>query len=244
MDFYKVAFLLGAFICTGLRADQPHNAVASLCEISKVDIVMLVDGSESISNREFCTMKAFISQVVQNLPIGPNQVQIGLTQFSTYSKTELDLNSHNNNQTLLQAIDAIQHMKGLTNTGRGLDHVLKHNFQPGAGMRPDSKKKVVLITDGESTDKTEIPAQNLKDSGIEIYVIGVGSHVHSQHVINQLRTIASEDTENHLYLFSTYQSFYDAAINISRNLCHDATNLEKQGLQADQTNSTGFPNDD
>ncbi|XP_032440639.1 collagen alpha-1(XII) chain-like isoform X2 [Xiphophorus hellerii] len=239
MDFYKVAFLLGAFICTGLRADQPHNAAGSLCEMSKVDIVMLVDGSESIYSREFHTMKAFISQVVQNLPIGPNQVQIGVTQFSTYSKTELDLNSHDNKQTMLQAIDAMQHMKGLTHMGRGLDHVLKHNFQPSAGMRPDSKKKVVLITDGDSSDWTEIPAQNLKDSGIEIYVIGVGHHV-----TNRLRTIASEDTENHLYLFSTYQSFYDAAFNISRNLCHDATNLEKQGLQADQTNSTGFPNDD
>ncbi|XP_043962359.1 von Willebrand factor A domain-containing protein 2-like [Gambusia affinis] len=105
-------------------------------------------------------------------------------------------------------------------------------------MRPDSKKKLVLITDSSSGDRIEIPAQNLKDSGIETYVIGLGPNVHRQNFINQLRTIASEDTENHLYLFSTYQSFSDAAINISRNLCHDATNLEKQGLQADPTNST------
>lgn len=62
------------------------------------------------------------------------------------------------------------------------------------------------------------------------FFIGLGPNVHRQNFINQLRTIASEDTENHLYLFSTYQSFSDAAINISRNLCHDATNLEKQGM--------------
>ncbi|XP_014833442.1 PREDICTED: plasminogen-like isoform X3 [Poecilia mexicana] len=122
--------------------------------------------------------------------------------------------------------------------GRALNHVLKHNFKPSTGMRPDAKKKLILATGGNSLGDVETHAQNLKDSGIEIYVIGVGRHVHTQYTINQLRTIASEDTENHLYLLSTDQSFHNAAINISRNLCQDDTNPEKQELQADQTNST------
>lgn len=39
-------------------------------------------------------------------------------------------------------------------------------------MRADSKKIVVLITDGESHDDITLPLQNLTDSGIEVYIIG------------------------------------------------------------------------
>ncbi len=57
-------------------------------------------------------------------------------------------------------------------TGKALDYILRNNFKPNVGMRADSQKTAVLITDGESNDDILLPSQNLKDTGIEVYAIG------------------------------------------------------------------------
>lgn len=53
-----------------------------------------------------------------------------------------------------------------------LSHILKNNFNRNVGMRDDSRRIGVLITDGKSQDEIEINSQNLRDSGIELYAIG------------------------------------------------------------------------
>lgn len=57
-------------------------------------------------------------------------------------------------------------------TGVALHYILHNNFKPNVGMRTDSKKIAVLITDGESQDDTRLPSQHLRDTGIEIFTIG------------------------------------------------------------------------
>ncbi|XP_014854107.1 PREDICTED: collagen alpha-1(XII) chain-like [Poecilia mexicana] len=214
-------------LSSGLQGGEIYSYTGSQCEMTKADIVMLVDGSGSISQDDFGRMKSFLSEMVQNFPISPNKVQIGLTQFSSSPKAEWHLNSHNNKQSLLQAIDQIRQVGGGTGTGKALDYIRNHSFKPGVGMRPDSKKIVVLITDGEAQDKVGIPAKNLKDTGVEVFVIGVGDAFSKSRTLDELRTIASEDIKSHLYHVSTFQSLHDAASNISTSICHAATELKQ-----------------
>lgn len=53
-----------------------------------------------------------------------------------------------------------------------LNFILQNNFRPNVGVRPDSRKIGVLITDGKSQDDVVFNSQNLRDSGIELYAIG------------------------------------------------------------------------
>lgn len=53
-----------------------------------------------------------------------------------------------------------------------LDFILRNNFQPDVGLRPDARKIGVLITDGKSQDDIVFNSQNLRDNGIELYAIG------------------------------------------------------------------------
>lgn len=53
-----------------------------------------------------------------------------------------------------------------------LDFILRNNFRPNVGLRPDARKIGVLITDGKSQDDIVFNSQNLRDSGIELYAIG------------------------------------------------------------------------
>lgn len=57
-------------------------------------------------------------------------------------------------------------------TGLALNHILQNNFKESNGMRPNSKRIGVLITDGKSQDDVIEHSQNLRDQGIELYAIG------------------------------------------------------------------------
>lgn len=56
--------------------------------------------------------------------------------------------------------------------GLALNYILQNNFKANVGMRPNSRKIGVLITDGKSQDDIIANSQNLRDSGIELYAIG------------------------------------------------------------------------
>lgn len=57
-------------------------------------------------------------------------------------------------------------------TGRALDHIYQGSFKHHVGMRTESRKIAVLITDGESQDNVSPPSMTLKRNGIEIYTVG------------------------------------------------------------------------
>lgn len=57
-------------------------------------------------------------------------------------------------------------------TGMALNYILQNNFKSDVGLRTDSRKIGVLITDGKSQDEIVFNSQNLRDSGIELYAIG------------------------------------------------------------------------
>ncbi|KAG7229529.1 hypothetical protein INR49_031861, partial [Caranx melampygus] len=59
----------------------------------------------------------------------------------------------------------------LWSSGKALDHIYQNSFKAHVGMRTESRKIVVLITDGDATDKIMSPSRNLKDNGIEIYTV-------------------------------------------------------------------------
>lgn len=53
-----------------------------------------------------------------------------------------------------------------------LNYILQNNFKREVGLRPDSRKIGVLITDGKSQDDIILSSQNLKTENIELYAIG------------------------------------------------------------------------
>lgn len=120
-----------------------------------------------------------------------------LAQYSGDPKTYWHLSEHQTRDSLLEAISKLPYKGGNTLTGnladlalvflkvrRGskinvvfitglaLNHILQNNFKESVGMRPNSKRIGILITDGKSQDDVIVHAQNLRDQGIELYAIG------------------------------------------------------------------------
>lgn len=53
-----------------------------------------------------------------------------------------------------------------------MNYILQNNFKENVGMRPNSKRIGVLITDGKSQDDVIAHSENLRNQGVELYAIG------------------------------------------------------------------------
>uniref|UniRef100_A0A8C1JLB0 Collagen alpha-1(XII) chain n=1 Tax=Cyprinus carpio TaxID=7962 RepID=A0A8C1JLB0_CYPCA len=182
---------------------------------AKADIVLLVDGSWSIGRLNFKTIRSFIGRMVGVFDIGPDKVQIGLAQYSGDPKTEWHLNAHATRESLQEAVANLPYKGGNTMTGMALNYILQNNFKPNVGMRPDSRKIGVLITDGKSQDEIVVNSQRLRDSGIELYAIGVKNADE-----NELRSIASDPDEIHMYNVNDFSFLLDIVDDLTVNLCN------------------------
>ncbi|KAL3968337.1 C-type lectin domain family 4 member A [Sarotherodon galilaeus] len=182
---------------------------------AQADIVLLVDGSWSIGRLNFKTIRAFIARMVGVFDIGPDRVQIGLAQYSGDPKTEWHLNAHQTRESLLDAVSNLPYKGGNTLTGLALNYILQNNFKEDVGMRPSARKIGVLITDGKSQDDVIVHSQNLRDQGIELYAIGIKNADE-----NELRSIASEPNDIHMYNVADFSFLLDIVDRVSDNLCN------------------------
>uniref|UniRef100_A0A8C1SW65 Collagen, type XII, alpha 1a n=1 Tax=Cyprinus carpio TaxID=7962 RepID=A0A8C1SW65_CYPCA len=193
-----------------------HVCMIVMCKTTaQADIVLLVDGSWSIGRLNFKTIRSFIGRMVGAFDIGPDRVQIGLAQYSGDPKTEWHLNTHRTRKELLDAVASLPYKGGNTLTGLALNYILQNNFKPNVGMRPNSRKIGVLVTDGKSQDDITVNSQNLRDQGIELYAIGVKNADE-----NELRTIASDPDDIHMYNVADFSFLLDIVDDLTNNLCN------------------------
>ncbi|XP_059375495.1 collagen alpha-1(XIV) chain-like [Carassius carassius] len=94
------------------------------CE-APADIVMLVDGSSSISPLNFKTVRSFLERFVRSFTVGSNQTRIGLVQYSNDPKIEWHLNTHSTKEAVIDAVRKLLQVGGGTQTG---SHTLTHTL--------------------------------------------------------------------------------------------------------------------
>ncbi|XP_072558937.1 collagen alpha-1(XII) chain-like isoform X3 [Paramormyrops kingsleyae] len=201
-------------------SDDPDGPAIDATDVqcktqAKADIVLLVDGSWSIGRLNFKTIRAFIGRMVGVFDIGPDKVQIGLAQYSGDPKTEWHLHAHRTRQSLLDAVANLPYKGGNTMTGLALNFILQNNFKESVGMRPNSRRIGVLVTDGKSQDDIIASSQKLRNQGIELYAIGVKNADE-----NELRSIASDPDEIHMYNVNDFSFLLDIVDDLTVNLCN------------------------
>ncbi|XP_050999941.1 collagen alpha-1(XX) chain isoform X2 [Acomys russatus] len=178
------------------------------------DIIFLVDGSWSIGHRHFQQVKDFLASIITPFEIGPDKVQVGLTQYSGDPQTEWDLNSFHTKERVLAAIHSLRYKGGNTFTGLALTHVLGHNLKPAAGVRPDAAKVLILVTDGKSQDDVRSAAHILKDQDIDVFVVGVKNADDAE-----LKLLASQPLDITVHNVLDFPQLATLADLLSRLIC-------------------------
>lgn len=185
-------------------------------EEAVADIVFLVDGSWSIGSENFKQIRQFLYMLVNSFDVAPDQVRIGLVQYSNTPRTEFLLNTFQDKQDILQYINNLPYMGGETNTGLGLDFLLNELFVDHAGSRVNENvpQIAVVITDGESMDSVGLHALKLKKQGITLYAIGI-----KEADEDQLKEIATTPHNQHVYSVSDFTVLQGISQSLIQVLC-------------------------
>ncbi|XP_026538092.1 integrin alpha-X-like [Notechis scutatus] len=158
-----------------------------------VDAVILYDDSGSIEDSDLHTMKNFFLKLMDS--VAGADVQFAVVQYSSINTLVFDFATYNNTREKIKdLIHNLGRFKGKTFTPSAIVYVVEKVFTANRGMRPHSKKLLIVLTDGISNDrrttfKEATEAANKK--GIIRYAIGVGQNFLTAQ--DELRRIASSN---------------------------------------------------
>ncbi|XP_059194900.1 collagen alpha-6(VI) chain-like [Centropristis striata] len=208
-----------------------NTADKTVCTQEAVaDIVFMVDGSWSIGTENFKQIRQFLYTLVNSFDVGPEHVRIGLVQYSTAPRTEFLLNTYQSKKDILDYINNLPYQGGGTQTGQGLDFMLKEHFVEAAGSRGQKVPQIaVVITDGKSQDNVESHALDLKRQGIVLYAIGIKDADEEQ-----LKEIANEPHSQHVYSVSDFAALQGISQSIVQTICTTVEEVKRQLLQLSQ----------
>ncbi|KAJ8252841.1 hypothetical protein GJAV_G00206180 [Gymnothorax javanicus] len=104
------------------------------------------------------------------MPIGPDEVQVGVAQFTNASRREIDLNAHRTKDSLLAAVSQLR-LRGGTqpvNIGAALDFVRTQMLRADKGSRINQgvPQLLVVLSAKKSSDSVAQPAQELHRLGV------------------------------------------------------------------------------
>lgn len=154
-------------------------------QTDEADIFFLIDDSGSITHYDFHDMKRFIIEFLQTFRIGPQHVRVGVAKYADAPTLEFDLTTHSDSKALEKAVENIKHIGGGTNTGSALSF-MGPLFQKAMLTRGHKVPEyLMIITDGNSSDKVLAPAEKLRAQGVVVYAIGV-----KKAIVSELEEIA------------------------------------------------------
>merc|ERR1712142_545565 len=205
-----------------------------LCQNQETDLVFLVDESGSIGQDNFSIMRSFVSNVIGRLNIGETNTRVSLRTYSDPAKaaqnndpSDLHFSLNNFNEDLVGITEDVPYDcdKCRTYTDTGISDVMDIDFQADAGMRELSKKVLVVITDGESTEplKTAEQAKRIHSDARNIQVIAIGVAGAN---LTELELIAT--TKEQVFFLDNFAAFDLVQETIAESIC-DAPILSEDG---------------
>ncbi|KAG7247511.1 hypothetical protein CRUP_008945, partial [Coryphaenoides rupestris] len=165
---------------------------------------------------EFEENKRFISAIMNSMK--NSSVKFAAVQFSSEFRKVFNFNDYQNGEAL-ELLWKEKFMAKLTNTYRALTYTLYNLFENLAeGASPGATKVLVIITDGEPTDRDDKQIVNkYNDKNIIRFVIGVKNVK-----LANLHVIASEPKETNTFHIENY----DGLTGILKNFEEKIFNIE------------------
>ncbi|KAL3980101.1 hypothetical protein ACER0C_016174 [Sarotherodon galilaeus] len=209
------ATLCNTIIQIGVQDRESDAETKEACEKKDLaDIFFLMDDSGSIQNADFYDMQKFIIEFLHTFRIGPDHVRMGLVKYSDSPSLQFDLTQHSDAKTMEKAVEEIRHEGGGTNTGKALSS-MKGHFQIAKTSRGYKVSEyLIVITDGKSQDKVQIPAEELRVQGVIIYAIGVNASND-----NELNEIAGDPKRK--FFVKNFDALKTIKNDIIREICSE-----------------------
>ncbi|CAB1334172.1 unnamed protein product [Coregonus sp. 'balchen'] len=191
---------------------RPDNRTCKKAECGDgvMDLVFVIDGSKSLGPANFELVKQFVNGIVDSLDVSGIGTHVGLLQYSTKVRTDIpqarDIN---------RAVSRMQYMGRGSMTGAALRHMFEYSFSAKEGARPDMPWVSIVMMCQNGPAKA-------KDAGITIYALGVGKAIEEE-----LREIASEPDDKHLYYAEDFSHMGEIADKLKSRICKEKPSPEE-----------------
>ncbi|XP_062386951.1 integrin alpha-M-like [Sardina pilchardus] len=181
-----------------------------------IDIVFLLDGSASLYDHEFITMKQFVINLIKKFIA--KDTQFAIAQYSSGYEVHLNFeqfNKHKEAKDWERAVLDIEQEMMLTYTANAINTTVFEVFSKRAGARPHASKVLLVITDGKSDDPEHLNSaiKNAAKKKITRYAIGVGKVSEAE-----LKIIASKPVEKHMFKVYNFQALDGLKETLERNI--------------------------
>ena len=166
-----------------------------------MDLYIVIDGSDSISYKDFETLKKAIASLIPQIRLGERQARIGMLVYSSHVPTDSEHPFSPDKNYCQQSALTLSHPRDGTNTALGIKH-MRHMFKKYG--RPNVPWVALVITDGISKDQeaTALEARMAKEMGISMFAVGITQKIN----LAELTAIADTDKQViQLELFSELQ---------------------------------------
>lgn len=180
-------------------------------------MVFIIDSSRSVRPTEFEKAKAFLQDMVDSLEIGFDSTRVALVNYASTVQIEFPLKMYSNKVALKRALARVEPLASGTMTGMAIKTAMERAFTAEAGARLNSTKiaKVaIVVTDGRPQDKVEEVSAVARESGIEIYAVGV-----DRADMTSLRLMASQPHDDHVFYVETYGVIEKLTSRFRETLC-------------------------
>ena len=138
--------------------------------------MFVIDTSGSIGSTRFQLIREFTANITTELFHNSPRSAFGVILFSSSAYIEFNLQAYDNLNSLLSAINQLPYNGGGTDTAEALTLLLSTAQNGALGLRQDSSKVAIVITDGRSNSQsaTISAAAALHASNIfDVYAVGV-----------------------------------------------------------------------
>ncbi|KAL8183997.1 UNVERIFIED_CONTAM: hypothetical protein K2H54_003401 [Gekko kuhli] len=186
---------------------QPVENIAPTAQrcSTYMDIVIVLDGSNSIY--PWYEVQNFLSNILSKFFIDPEQIQVGVLQYSEVAIHEWSLKDYQTAEEVIEAAKNISRQEGLeTRTASAIHKACTEAFSPERGGREGATKLMIVVTDGESHDGEELPdaLEECEKRNVTRYAIAVlGHYIRRQKdpdsFINEIKYIASDPDEKYFF---------------------------------------------
>jgi len=167
----------------GCKPGQQPGGIGSSRDVV-TDLVFMLDASGSLYPDGFRREKEFVKNVIDKMgEISFAGTHVGIIVYSDEANIRIKLKDHYSNTDLKNAIDNIPYDSQGTRIDLGLKEAQKmFNDDTDHGARGNSKKVLILLTDGQRTyvprvTEPSVVAKELIADGIDIFAVGIGPEI-------------------------------------------------------------------
>ena len=177
----------------------------------------MIDTSGSIGSSNFQLIREFTANITIEIIRNSPRTAVGVILLDSSAHIEFNLQAYENLNSLLSAINQLPYTGGGTDTAEALTLLLSTAQNGTLGLRSDSSKVAIVITDGHSNSQsaTISAAAALHASNIfDVYAVGVGGAD-----LTELENIASSPDFVFFASYFNSTSLQQLKKNLLQQLC-------------------------